>query len=586
MYICKRLIPMKIVDPDHEFFQEFLKPYYIRTSDGQYLFGSKQKGRRPDRVFYMVPEGYKLGKNQRYFDVEKGKKIFEIVEEYAEKMDKIIQHGVHGEGDYKVGMKIITSIENPHSAYMAWMGKLMIFPPEKIKTSCINYIIPEKLPEKYVERLKEIWPQYDENEPLSLFDFTEMDRDIRKVINLGIDYFGGAFKKPNLTMVWNKAEEEGLISYHAGCSDGRILKGLSGTGKTTLTVGKDIEQDDALVGLPIYEDGKVEKIKIIGLEAASFAKSEGLNEKSPEWTGLMKSREGAIVLAMNIDCEGVRYVKRIIKGYEVIIPVAKEKAGRLRCTVYEESGTTNGRFIFQFSDLNKNWGREKYLRAEGLSFRRFDILEPLIRVTDEKMAVALDSGCESVITSAVEGKEAGERVRVYAATDFMAREQAEQAYLKLRIYENMGLGLNGNLIFFVVNTGYVGEHDLKGFSTGNGEKIGVEHSKKLIHLVEKNKIRRWIRHPVFNYLIPDPKELEKEHGMSDFSHRFNLLNYYSPEEIIEFIRRDIGERTTYLKELFKGQEKEAELRGAMEIWEKCKLVSPQEIKGFYEEYYE
>ena len=576
---------MQFVNPDNEFFKEFLKPYYVITKDGQYLFASQQKGRRPDRVFYMVPPDYKLGKGQRYFDVEIGKKLFNVIEEYANKMDKIIQDGVHGEDGYEVGIKVITSIENPHSAYMAWMGKLMIFPPKRIKTSCINYIIPEKLPEKYIQKIKEFWPDFNENEPLTLFDFTEIDNDIRKVVNLRIDYFGGAYKKPNLTMVWNKAEEEGLISYHAGFSDGRILKGLSGTGKTTLTVGKAIEQDDALVGMPIYENGKVAKVKIIGLEAASFAKSEGLNEKSPEWKGLMKSREGAIVLALNIDCEGVKYERRIIKGYEVVVPVAVSKVGRLKCNSYEESGTTNGRFIFKFSDLNPNWGGTKYLEAEGLSFRRFDILEPIIRITDENMAVALDSACESVITSAIEGKAAGQRARVYAATDFMAREQGEQAFLKLQVYRDLGLDLDGKLVFFVANTGYVGEHDLKGFQTGKGEKIKVEDSKMLIHLVQKRKVRKWLHHPAFGYLIPHPKELE-EYGMKNFSKRFNLLRYYSPEEIIEFIKRDIEERTSYLQDLFKGQRREKELKDVINVWKKCRIPSPDEIREFYEENYE
>ncbi len=576
---------MEIVDPGHEFYKEFLKPYYVITSDGQYLFASKQKGRRPDRVFYMVPDDYPLGRNQKYFDVDVGKKIYRVVEEYVKNMDRIIQHGVQGENDYKVGLEIITSVENPHSAYIAWMGKLMIFPPEDIKISCKNYIIPEGLPEKYVERIKDFWPQFNENEPLTLFDFTEMENDVRKVINLGIDYFGGAFKKPNLTMVWHKAESEGLISYHAGCSDGRILKGLSGTGKTTLTVGEDIEQDDALVGIPVYEDGGINAIKIIGLEAASFAKSEGIDENSPEWKGLMKSREGAIVLAMNIDCEGVRYVKKVIKGYEVVVPEVDGNAGHLKCKSYESSGTTNGRFIFKFSDLNERWGREKYLRFEGLSFRRFDILEPLIRITDPRMAVALDSACESVITSAVEGRVAGERVRVYAATDFMAREQAEQAYLKFMVYRGMGLEGDGKLVFFVINTGYVGEHDIDGFSTGNGEKIRVEDSKKLLHLLENNKIKRWIKHPAFGYLIPDPEEMETQHGMKNFAERFNLLNYYSPQEIVEFIKRDIRERTQYLANLFKGQRREKEMEEIINVWKNCHIPSPQEIKGFYQTHY-
>jgi len=45
-------------NPDDNFFIEFLKPYYVFTKDGQYLFGSTQPGRRPDRAFYIIPEGF------------------------------------------------------------------------------------------------------------------------------------------------------------------------------------------------------------------------------------------------------------------------------------------------------------------------------------------------------------------------------------------------------------------------------------------------------------------------------------------------------------------------------------------------
>ena len=63
-----------IHNPDDNFYINFLKQYYVFTKDGQYLFGSTQPGRRPDRAFYMIPEGYKLGKKQRKFDTKIGKK--------------------------------------------------------------------------------------------------------------------------------------------------------------------------------------------------------------------------------------------------------------------------------------------------------------------------------------------------------------------------------------------------------------------------------------------------------------------------------------------------------------------------------
>lgn len=617
-------------NPDDDFFKRFLKSYYVLTKDGQYLFGSTQPGRRPDRAFYMIPKGYKLGKKQKKFDTEIGKSIFKVAKDYIinEKPKLIVQDGVQGEEGYKVGLRITISIKNPHNAYIAWMGKLMIFPPDKdLNIDCWNYIIQEKLPKKYVKMIQNAWPEYDPDVPLTLYDFTEMDNNIRRVLSLGVDYFGGAYKKPNLTMVWNKAEADGLISYHAGCTSDRVLKGLSGTGKTTLTVGPELEQDDACLGKLVYDkSSRISEVKLIGLEAASFAKSEGLTRFSPEYPGLMKStqvdEEGKrpVVLAMNIDCEGVEYKIKNINGYNVKVPVIipGEKVGSLQCTKYEKSGTTNGRFIFLFSELNSGWGsgREKSLKTEALSFKKYDVLEPIFRVNDPKMAVALDSGCESIITSAISAQKPGTRVRSYAATDFMAREQSQQALLKLKMYNEMNLAIDGKLVFFINNAGFVGEYDLNGTQmkkqdkngkfipkvneetgeilrdelgeikyVGSGEGIKVADSKRLIDLVEHRKIENWIKHPVFKYLIPDPTELEEKHGMKDFGRRFNPLNYYSPKQYLEFIKRDIYERTEFLENLFNGQEGEKKLKAIINIWKNCKIPTEKEIEKFYKKYY-
>jgi ATP-dependent phosphoenolpyruvate carboxykinase len=619
-----------IHNPDDNFYKEFLKPYYVITNDYQYLFGSTQYGRRPDRVFYMVPENYKLGIKQRKFDSKKGKKLYEITLEYlqAEKSKILIQDGIQGEQGYEVGLRFILSLKNPHSAYIAWMGKMMVFPPKNnMQIDCWNYCIQEVLTDKFIKEIQKVWHEYDPLVPLTLYDLTEMETNKRRVLSLGVDYFGGAFKKPNLTMVWNKAEANGLITYHAGCTSSRVLKGLSGTGKTTLTVGPSLEQDDACLGKLIYDgNGKIIDTKLIGLEAASFAKSENLTKSSPEYPGLMiskkfnKNGKRNIVLAMNIDCEGVDYITKKIIGYSVRVPQIRprEKVGSLLCTKYEKSKTTNGRFIFLFNILNPKWGKGhvKILKSEALSFKKYDILEPIFRVTDPNMAVALDSACESIITSAIVAQKIGTRVRSYAATDFMAREQSHQALLKFKMYKDLDLTLNGKLVFFINNGGYLGEYDFDGnqikkldekgnpipkrnnetneilknelgekIYQGQGEKIRVEDSKILIDLVENRKIKNWIKHPVFGYLIPDPKELEETHGMKDFGKRFNPLNYYSSNQYIKFIKRDIHERTAYLKNLFGGQECAKKLIDIIYVWKKCSIPSKQEIQDFYDKKY-
>ena len=107
----------------------------------------------------------------------------------------------------------------------------------------------------------------------------------------------------------------------------------------------------------------------------------------------------------------------------------------------------------------------------------------------------------------------------------------------------------------------------------------------MIDLVEHKKIENWIKHPVFGYLIPDPRELEQKHGMKNFGKRFNPLNYYTPKQYLEFINRDIKERTVFLEDLFKGQEGEEKLKDIINIWKKCKIPTKEEIKEFYDTHY-
>lgn len=622
------------LNPDHNWFRNSLKPYYVITEDFQYLFGSTQLGRRPDRAYYMVPENYRLGKGQRPFDRERGRKLYAVVLRYLqeEKVPVIVQDGIQGEHGYEVGLRVIISIKNLHSGYIGWFGKLMVFPPkENQHIDCWNFIVQENLPLNYINEIRKFWPTFDPSEPITLYDFTEMDQNRRRVMSLGMDYFGGAYKKPNLTLVWNKAESDGYISYHAGMTSDRVIKGLSGTGKTTLTVGSKLEQDDACVGKIIRnpQTNMIEKVQLIGLEAASYAKSQDLGPESPEWPGLMKSRETdekgnrPVVLAQNIDCKNVEYHFKKINGHTVKVPVVKSetKPGSLLCTQYHSSGTTNGRFIFLFSELNPDWGKNdtpRYLKTCVLSMKRFDLLDPMFRITDPILATAFDSAVESIITSAVAEKKPGTRVRSYAATDFMAREHCHQALLKLQVYKDLGLGSDGKLIFMVTNAGTVGEHDIKGNQIritdekgnfipkvdkntgkilrnelgevvyqGQGEKILVQDTKKLLDLGEHRKISNWIPHPIYkdSILLPDPRELEVKWGMKDYGKRFNRMRYYTVGQFIDFTRRDITERTKFLKTLFEGQECGTELEEVIHAWERYRIPDPHTIEEYYRRYY-
>jgi hypothetical protein len=184
------------------------------------------------------------------------------------------------------------------------------------------------------------------------------------------------------------------------------------------------------------------------------------------------------------------------------------------------------------------------------------------------------------------------------------------------MYEDLGLGQDGKLVFFITNSGYVGEFDLDGKQKlrldeggkpvpkidevtglvekdgkgeiqyqGMGEKITVHDSKTLVGLVEHRKIESWIIHPAFGYWIPDPKELEERHGMKGFAKRFNPLRFYSPEEILVFWERDIEERTKYMDDLFNGQELYEQLLPVINVWKDSTIPSAGDVKAFFETNY-
>ena len=128
------------------------------------------------------------------------------------------------------------------------------------------------------------------------------------------------------------------------------------------------------------------------------------------------------------------------------------------------------------------------------------------------------------------------------------------------------------------------EFDLNGNSIG-GEKITVSDSKTLLKLSTHGHIKNWIKDPVYDYLIPLPKELSEVHGMKSFGERFNPLNYYSPHEYLEFVKIDIKERKEFLFKIFASQMNYKNLEDVISVWDEIILPSTKEIKKFYDTYY-
>jgi len=110
----------------------------------------------------------------------------------------------------------------------------------------------------------------------------------------------------------------------------------------------------------------------------------------------------------------------------------------------------------------------------------------------------------------------------------------------VRYTPNHGPGAGWELIFFINNSGYVGEYDFgrqilkrdakrpaasqdrrgdgpptarplaaKPFSRATAKRSEVRDTKTLVDLIEHRKISAFVRNPVYGYLVPDPKELKR-----------------------------------------------------------------------------
>lgn len=584
----------KIKNPDRKWYLEYLKKYYLITEDGQYLFGSRHKGRDPKIVFYVVPENFRTGKNQKRFPEQRAYPIFDLATEYLSKQEVLYQDTVIGYGERALFLRHKISLANPHSAHLGLFAKEMYFEPEAIlENSATSITIPETMPDEYVQKIKALYPEYDSEKGLVLIDLVGGHY---RILSLNLDYFGSAGKKPDLTLWWHIWENKGDLSDHSGSKRGMSMKGQSGTGKTTLTIGKDIRQDDAATRiLERGRNGRVTAMYSIGAEAASFAKTEGLNPSSPEFAPIMSSRNGNFIPCLNVACKGVFYEVKEINGHKTCVPskIKGKKIGNLIFNDYQSAQTNNGRAIISFRSLNPSWSEDRVrITSDGMSIRHFGFTMPIFRVRDPRRAAAFVSACETINTGAVKGVKPGSPKISPFATDFMVGEQGDQTLLYFSAYRDIGLnGHDGGIIFFVNNSGSIGAQnpytgEMAKDDKGNmlGEKISVHDSKTLVDLVESWNLPEdmWEREPVLGLWIPSPTALEKR-GLKNFRKKFNPLRFYTGEQIIIMAERLVEERTNFLNELFSGQKEEERLRQSniINVWKKFEIPSAAVIEDWY-----
>ena len=333
---------------------------------------------------------------------------------------------------------------------------------------------------------------------------------------LGTDYFGES-KKSFLRMAMYKVKQMGGLGLHAGSKVlkvkkedglihdvGFIMFGLSGTGKTTLTIhdhgleGEEkaiVRQDDVIF---MDENGYCS-----GTENGFFIKTEGLDE-----------------------------------GQKVLYKAATSKKSIFEnVKVYEDGKvdfdntelTSNGRGIVLREDIENTDDSIDLTKANKLIFitRRNDIIPPVAKLTSSQAATFFMLG-ESIETSAGDPTKAGQSKRCVGTNPFIIGPEAEEGLRLKEILEN-----NPDMECFILNTGSVGQKE--GFK---GEKITIKVSTTIMKELAKDNIE-WEYDKDWGYLVP--KNIE---GID--IQKYNPKNFYTDIEYKTLVNKLKLERKEWL----------------------------------------
>jgi len=339
------------------------------------------------------------------------------------------------------------------------------------------------------------------------------DRGI--TIALGTDY-KGEVKKSMLRQIMYIVKKDGCLGLHAGSKVVRVRRdgeltdvgflffGLSGTGKTSLSChhhwlrwpeGVTIRQDDVVILQP---DGRV-----AGTEACYYIKTDGLK---PDDQPLLYS--AAI---------SPRAILENVKVY-----------GEDNTVDFDDASlTSNGRAMVNRHDIAFTDDSVDLEKVHNIVFitRHFHIVPPVMKLSPEWGAAAFMLG-ESIETSAGDPALAGQAKRVVGTNPFIVGSEADEGNIFLDL-----LRKNADIQCYLLNTGWVGgEHQ--------GVKISVKDSARIIEMIARGTIT-WRKDPFWGHEVP-----EEVPGID--MDRFNLENFYAPDEI-EQANRDLrDERRKWL----------------------------------------
>jgi phosphoenolpyruvate carboxykinase (ATP) len=379
-------------------------------------------------------------------------------------------------------------------ARIAFMWNNMLFPSDSTKEpDFISVYVPD-----WKERLI----------------FLDVDQGYTYI--LGSDYPGEA-KKSMLRQAMYWIKRRGGLGLHAGSKvlrvvgpDGELrdvgflLFGLSGTGKTTLTLHDHglkeperaiIKQDDVVL---MTADGKA-----YGTEDGFYIKTEGLE---PSQTVLWGAATHPTAVYENIKLD---------------------ENGKV--DFLDTSITSNGRGVVLRKYIKGTGEGIDLDKANKIVFitRRNDVVPVCARLTPEQAAAYFMLG-ESIETSAGDPTKAGQAKREVGTNPFIVGPEADEGNRLLAI-----LRANPDMQAYILNTGSIGAND-----GSPGEKVSIRASTEIMKQIAKEGIQ-WEKDADWGYETP------KSVPGLDLA-KYSPKTYYTADRYRELVDKLRVERRAWL----------------------------------------
>ncbi len=472
--------------------RELARPGEITTEYGSPVYSTRVKNRSAKNT-YVVSEGVAVGRMQQPIDPARATDIVRQVHEALASMDML-------QVDRRIGDNPAATLRCrlfvPRDyARIAFMWHNMLFDSDSShEPDFVSVYLPD-------------WPER--------LIFCDVNQGYTYI--LGSDYPGEA-KKSMLRQAMYWIKRQGGLGLHAGSKilrvnrpDGKLsdvgflLFGLSGTGKTTLTLHDHalsqpeqaiIKQDDVVL---MTNAGRA-----YGTEDGFYIKTEGLE---PSQTVLWGAATHPTAAYENIK-----------------VDPATGKVDFL-----DTSLTSNGRGVVLRRYIKGSGDGIDLAKANKIVFitRRNDVVPVCARLTAEQAAAYFMLG-ESIETSAGDPTKAGQAKREVGTNPFIVGPEFEEGNRLLAI-----LRANPDMQAYILNTGSIGAKD-----GSPGDKITIKISTEIMKQIAKEGIA-WEKDPDWGYEVP------KSVPGVDLA-RYSPRAHYTPDQYRQLVDKLRQERRAWL----------------------------------------